>query len=144
MSLNWSVENVEDYETVCKIVMSEDDPNGRYVAGDKLWNPVTESLVWLSISTGINAITEENAAEVYARVRMIEQVNGPMLIRAEVDGKRPTGAAAFITPEEVRAHVGLSTNASPKTRARFLKSFEVDLDAQVRHFEHVTAPKVEA
>ena len=133
MSLNWSVEDVKDYEAVCKIVVPEGIPDQGVAPGESIWNPVTTALVWASLSTGINKITEENAAEVYARVNLTERMDGPLLVRAEVDGVRPKGEDAFITPDEVLDHVGLWTNATPKARAKFLKGFEVNLNHAVRH-----------
>lgn len=148
MALTWSVKNVANHDEVTTWIPSEDDPNGRFKAGDRLWNPVTEALVWASLSTGIGTITEANAAEVYARIHLVEKLFGAMLIRAEVDGVRPSGEAAFITADEVISHIGLSTNASFKdeTRPRFLKrqagSF---LDDGARRFErHLAKAKEQA
>lgn len=140
MPLSWNVENVKDNDEVTTWVPDHDDPSGRYKAGDRMWHPVTEALVWLSISTGINEITEENAAEVFARINLSERLNGPQLIRA-IDpetGERPKDAAAFITPEEVERHIGLWTNASPKTRTQFLKTFEYDLNSAAQRYERAT------
>jgi hypothetical protein len=142
MSLNWSVEAVQDYETVCKITVDHDDPSGRYVAGDKLWNPVTEALVWSCVAVGLRGITESNAGEFFARVRLVEQTEGPMLVRA-VDpetGERPSGAKAFITEAEVLAHVGLSTNVTNETRSQFMKRISQRVDSLVAHFDR-TAEK---
>lgn len=140
MALSWSVEKIKDSDEVTTLVVTEDDPNGRYKAGDQLWHPVTEALVWLTISTGIREITAKNAAEVYARIHLLERLNGAQLIRA-VDpetGERPEGQAAFITPEEVEKHIGLSTNASLKNRAQFFKTFEYDLKSAIQRYERET------
>ena len=136
MSLNWSVEDVEDYETTCWLVLAEGDPNRGVEPGGKILNPVTECLIFMTLGVGIGRITKDNADEFYARVNFTETVNGEVLIRAEVDGVRPTGLAARITPAEVKAHIGLSTNASFKdeSRANFLKRFNVDLDAAARRY----------
>lgn len=137
MALTWSVEKVEDYETVCKIVAAYDDPSRDVKVGDTIWNPVTEALIWASLSTGIGTITEANAAEVFGRIRLIEQLFGPLLIRAEVDGVRPEGEKAFITVDEVRSHIGLSTNASFKDeiRSKWLKrQAGYFVDAEVRRY----------
>lgn len=97
--------------------------------------------MWLTLSTGINEITVDNADEFFARVNMLERVNGPQLIRAQgADGMRPKGSEAFITPEEVYAHIGLYSNASPKTRQQFLKTFALDLDDAKKRYRRVTEP----
>jgi hypothetical protein len=145
--LTWSVEDVKDFDEVTTWIPDHDDPNGRYKAGDRLWHPVTETLVLLTLGTGIGRIKESNADEVYARIRLIETLHGAMLIRAvDENGERPEGDAAFITKDEVLAHVGLSTNASytDESRAKFLKRQAGDfLDEQrgffKRHVEKLAA-----
>lgn len=138
MPLTWSVEKVANHDEVTTWIPDHDDPHGRYKAGQRMWNPLTETLVMLSMATGIGTITEENASEVFARIRIIERLNGPMLIRAEVDGVRPVGEKAFITEDEVAAHVGLSTNAryTDETRAKWLKRYVGgDLDTESRRYD---------
>ena len=92
-----------------------DDPNGRYKAGEDQWHPVTVALIWHTLGTGIGTITEANADEVYARIRLIESLHGASLRNAE--GEQP------ITMEDVQRHIGLHTNASftDESRAKFLK-----------------------
>src|SRR5262245_8466836 len=62
MPLTWDVTDVKDHDEVTTLVVVEDGVEKR------LWHPVTETLVWMSMSTGIGRITEANAAEVYARI----------------------------------------------------------------------------
>lgn len=133
MALNWSCEDVVDGENVCYITTTEDDPNNGTVAGDRIWNPVTMSLVWASLQTGIGRITTKNAAEVYARLRFIETVCGPMLRRGD-------GAPHEITVEEVQAHIGLSTNATynDDSRAKFYKRFDWELNSFKQRYERET------
>jgi len=114
MPLTWNVEHVENHQEVTTLHTDEGDQ----------WHPVTMALVYLTMSTGIGRITEANAGEFYARTNLLERLVGPQLIRPEgEDGERPTGYAAFITPDEVRAHVGLATNACFKDepRSKWLK-----------------------
>lgn len=75
-------------------------------------NPTTEALIWFSIMTGIAEITAKNAAEVFNRISFYEKLEGAMLQDGGGD-KYP------ITFEQVRAHIGLRTNASPKTKGQF-------------------------
>jgi len=114
MPLTWSVENVENYQEVTTVIATADDPNHGIKVGDALWSPITNTLVMLTMGTGINTITAENVDEVFARIRLIEKLHGAMLIA-------PGGGDRFITREEIEAHVGLRTNASSLTRAQFLK-----------------------
>lgn len=114
MALTWDVGKIHDYKNVTTVIAPEDDPSIGVKKGQELWSPVTTSLVWLTIATGIGEITKDNADEVYARVALVERLHGAYLIR---DGKE-----RYITPEEVHAHIGLVTNVFPtETRAKFLK-----------------------
>lgn len=129
MSLNWNVGGIENSDEVCWIEATEDDPMHGIEKGKSYMNPLTNVLIWATISVDLGSITQENAGEFFARLRFTEKQLGPFLIRAEVDGVRPEGVNAFITPEEVIAHIGLVCNVSNKTRAAWLKRWNQDLDA---------------
>ena len=62
-------------------------------------------------------ISRADAAEFFARLRFIEKLDGALLIHAEVAGERPSGTAAFIAPEEVVEHIGLTVPVRPLSRA---------------------------
>lgn len=128
MSLNWTLDKIADWDSVCYMAAPCDIPSQFIAEGDRMMNPVTNALIWSTIAVDLPGITRENAAEFFARLRFTERLDGPMLIRAEVDGKRPEGYAAFITPEEVVAHIGLTANVTAKSRAQWLKRFSNDLD----------------
>lgn len=66
---------------------------------------VTEGLIFTTIGVGINHITKENAEEFWTRMDM----------QAMAYGNPGTGT----TLEQVREHIGLKTNASPKTKTAF-------------------------
>ena len=131
MALHCNLEDIADHEVVCFIEATADDPNHGVTKGDRLLNPVTEALIWATIAVDLPGITRENAGEFFARLRFTEQTDGPMLIRAEVDGERPKGYDAFITAREVIAHIGLTANVSPLSRAKWLSKFGRDLDRSV-------------
>lgn len=137
MALRWDLSKIQD-EDVCWVEATQDDPNHGVVAGKKYMSPVTNALIWSTIAVDLGAITEANAGEFFARVRMWESVYGPFLIRAEVDGKRPEGAAAFITESEVRSHIGLSVNVVDVPRAKWLKRFSREMDDMVVRFNRQT------
>lgn len=80
---------------------------------DSMPNGVTEALIWATIPVGISRITDDNAPEFFDRCEMLADVYGAPLV---ADGKDRR-----LTFEEVKAHVGLKTNASPKTPAQFGK-----------------------
>jgi len=135
LALTFDFTAIEDSENVCFIEAPCDIPMDGISKGDRMMNPVTNTLIWSTIAVDLPGITAENCGEFFARLRFVERLDGAFLIRAEVDGKRPEGAAAFITEEEVLAHVGLKCNVSPKTRAQWLKRFTHDLDRSAFRFE---------
>ena len=134
MALSWNLQAVKD-QSICWVEATEDDPNHGIVKGEKYMSPVTNALIWSTIAVDLPGITEDNAGEFFARLRLWERTFGAFLIRAEVDGKRPEGAAAFITEAEVLAHVGLTCNVSPVSRAKWLKRFDSELSTLVARFE---------
>jgi hypothetical protein len=87
---------------------------------DAVW-PITNALIWGTMSVGMNSISEVDWKEFYRRCYMIETIHGSWL---NFNGKpRP------ITPEDVKSHIGLKTNASNLTNAKFKN----DIDRRLRY-----------
>ncbi len=70
---------------------------------------LTSCLVSACLNVGIPTITEANAREFYARVRVHEALVGAL----RGNDKGPM----FMQPHEVRSHIGLRTNVTPKSEA---------------------------
>ena len=87
---------------------------------DAVW-PITNALIWGTMSVAMNEITEDNWKEFYTRCYMIETIHGTWLNQ---NGKRRP-----ITPEDVKDHIGLHTNASTLTKAKF----KADIDRRLRY-----------
>jgi hypothetical protein len=102
MSLNWDLSKIKDQETLCWVGVADDAP----------MNPITEALIFASIAIGTPMITAENVAEAYTRLSMWQDVVGALVVDVG-------GADRFVTPDDVRAHIGLKTNASAYTTAKF-------------------------
>ena len=124
MALNWNVSKVENFKTVC------------YNADGKV-NGVTETLIWATMIIGMNGITEKNAEEFFFRISMREKLHGAL--RRDWSGENPVDV--FVTWDEVKTHIGLGTNATNMTRAKFIKhtvnQFERDMVFIVRNAETV-------
>ena len=124
MALNWNVGKVENFKTVC------------YNADGKV-NAATETLIWATMIIGMNSITEKNAEEFFIRISMRERLHGAL--RRDWSGDKPVDV--FVTWDEVKAHIGLGTNATNITRAKFIKHtvnmFERDMKFSVRNAEAV-------
>jgi hypothetical protein len=80
-------------------------------------NPVTTTIIFGTMITGIGELTEQNAPEFYARLHLAEQLRGPLAYNGH-------GEPITITPQYVKGHIGLKTNVFPKeTRAAWLKRY---------------------
>jgi len=112
MALTYDLTAIPNHEERCY----EQRDDGLYL------NPVTEHLIWASLNTGIGSITTKNYHEVWRRLRMWSHV---------LDGRKP-----YVTAEDVRNHIGLSTNASRKTKHQFhshvIRLVDRELDAKER------------
>jgi hypothetical protein len=124
MSLDWNLTKISNNTEVCW----EKNEDGT----DKL-NPVTESLIWLTMGIGMGSITEDNQSDFYCRVVMYEKLFGTMLSYWK-DSKK---VSVPITPEDIHNHVGLTTNVSKGTDASFRKRIvENFIREQKRNFNY--------
>lgn len=119
MSLNYELGKIKDWKTVTRATAEHDDPGRGYKKGDEIMSPVTNTLIWCTLGIGMGEITEENVYEFYGRLRIQEALNGAYLrYHEEGGGIRDE----YITLEQVKAHIGLTTNVFPKrTHSEFLK-----------------------
>jgi len=113
MALTWNVENVKDNDSICFIPTGETDEDGKAL---RRMNPVTHALIFATMSVGMGRITEGNAPEFYARLNIMERLHGDMIHRAEGFEGDPK-----ITPQEVRAHIGLYCNVGFETREEWTR-----------------------
>jgi hypothetical protein len=98
MSLNYDLQNVKaDWKS------------------DDVW-PITNALIWGTMSVGMNSITEANWREFYTRAYIIQTIHGSWIYE--------NGDHRFITPQEIRDHIGLGTNATNYTAAKFKSSID--------------------
>lgn len=109
MSLNWDGRKIRAVEQ-----LHNDDPKRPNAIGVG-WL-ITDSLVWASLFTGMDRITEENWQQVYIRTRAAHAVLGMCVYRKLKDD---TYVEQALTPGMVRRRIGLETNVSPKTDAQF-------------------------
>ena len=99
MSLNWNLKEIKNHKEVCWYTDDE---------GDEYMNRVTDTLIWCTMFVDIGEITEKNAPQFYARVRLIEVLQeSPFLWEGGIDTPR---TPRHITLADVEAHIGLSTN----------------------------------
>lgn len=114
MSLNWSIEAIENHDEL--LVEAPPDQGG-----GKMLDPLTEAFIWASMVTGLGknwTLDATFAPEFYARIKVYERLTSP-LVYDVVEGERKPH---LVTPEDVQRRIGLSVNVSPVTRASFLKN----------------------
>jgi len=119
LALTYEFTNIKDYKNVVWIA----DPTEANPDQVRM-NPVTEVLIFGTMSVGLGSITDKNVDEFAARFRIIEKVHGPML----VDGE---GKHRFVTDEEFTAHIGLVCNVSNETRAQWARRIFVTKQTSV-------------
>jgi hypothetical protein len=76
----------------------------------------TEALIFSTMSIGMNTITDTNANEFYARVKVLEGSIGSF-VSVIVDGEFTD---YYFTPADIQRRIGLHTNGSSDTRTKFL------------------------
>lgn len=110
MALHWNISNCKNH----KSLQTEDE-----------W-PITNALIWATMSVGIRDITEETIPEFYARLRVWENIVGPMLWgKDEETGKLEERK---VEVDDLRKRIGLHTNASSMTRAEWRKNLAAYFD----------------
>ena len=106
MALTWNVTQIANHETVTTSPFPGWDKKPQ-------WHPATEALVWLSVHCGYSEIIEKNAEEVAYRVGIWESYIGATMVWG--------GGDLRVSEQDVRNHIGLTTNASRLSRAEFKK-----------------------
>ena len=101
MALNWDITKCNNMEAL---------------QSDTEW-PVTNAVIWSTLAVEIGDLTEKTVNEFYARVKLWETVNGALTYTKD-------GADYFITLEDLRKRIGLSTNVSNLPRGKWLKRIE--------------------
>jgi hypothetical protein len=107
MSLNFNFEKIANYMDV--VWIGEGD--------ERRMNPVTEALIFGTMTVGLGSITDSNVDEFAARFRVIEKIHGAQLYKPNPDG--PGTIDWFVSDEDFIAHIGLSCNVSNETRSKW-------------------------
>lgn len=123
MSLNWTILQDPTVQTERLEVYGEQ-------AGSMIY-----TISGLMLNVGIQQITEANAGEFFARIKLHEALHGAARIGA--------AGPVFTTADDVRLHIGLRTNVSNLTRRGFLtKHIEHQLDRSVNKYRiQTTTPE---
>ena len=116
MSLDWSIKEVKQYNRLYrKLEKGEEGFSETEVMKRLRQHP--DRIIWYTMIIGMRDITDKNWEQFYERVRIWERVVGSNYYRT-VRGKHKE---VFITKDEVKRMIGLSTNASLYTPKQFQK-----------------------
>ena len=114
MALHWNIGDCENHKELI-ICTNPDAPEDEREY--KLSN-LTNNLIWATITVGIPKITLTNYKDFYARVYFLNDIHGG-IIQKWNDTKKEFER---VTLEDIERHVGLTTNASRISRAKFIKA----------------------
>jgi hypothetical protein len=122
MALHWNITN-------CKDSKSLQTPEE--------W-PITNALIWSTMSVGIRDINEKTIPEFYARLSVWESIVGPMFYEDDEEGKTTERG---VTLDDLRKRIGLHTNASSMTRAEWRKNIAAYLDRKADDYKRSAEQK---
>lgn len=115
MSLDWNASACKDSRAIGVGLKSAD-----MTKTDKIAWAKTEHIIFASMLTGLDKkkweITEEGAAELFARIRVLELTNVITPVRWLKHGEVED---CPITYADIVARIGLRTNVAPVTRNQF-------------------------
>ena len=105
MSLTWDISRVKDHDDL--IIMN--------VEGENELNVLTATIINMTISVGINQITEKTYKTFYIRGKELEVASG---MRGYIRDTRDGTTRMPLLPE-IQAHIGLITNAAPLSNRKW-------------------------
>jgi hypothetical protein len=155
MSLDWSLEKVEDWDSNCyiKVGLGDNAYNQIEVRGSNHWffekdemkkatsvkkcmNPITDTLISHTMSFDLGSIKESNIEEWQFRIWVTEQLQGSPILVSRWNAEQGICEDSQITVSDLRNHIGLFTNVADKTRNQWItKVFKRDYMYR-RHFKN--------
>lgn len=95
MALNWNMAKIHNWKEVNTTAE---------------W-PVTDAIIWYTWLCGVELSNEANAEKLYGRISRMEKQDGSRLMSK--------GKPSYITLEDVKRRIGLTTNGGRKTETEF-------------------------
>jgi addiction module HigA family antidote len=77
------------------------------------WHPVTDKLIWMTMTVDVGELTEKTVDEFYWRMRLLQLFDGPNFQFVD-------GTDVYLTMEDLRDHIGLRTNVITIDRKKWL------------------------
>jgi hypothetical protein len=121
MALSWDITRVKDHKTVCYREALDDDGKPELDDDGKPLHqlaPLTNALIWATITVDLGEITEANYREFAWRLRLYTATTGTaLMLKTDAEGNT-TGYDP--TEEEVRSHIGLQCNVCDITMPQYM------------------------
>jgi hypothetical protein len=121
MALTWDITRIKDHKAVCyRDALDDDGKPEKDADGNQLFQlqPLTEALIWATITVDLGEITEDNYREFAWRLRLYTATTGnALMFKTDAEGNR-TGYDP--TEDEVKAHIGLKCNVCDLTTAKYM------------------------
>lgn len=114
MALHWNLEKIADHDKLWLPAPTESDKDGCILSG------VTEALIWASMSVDLGSITEQNIPEWIWRLAFLQEISKADFLLEKTAEDKPPKSRNF-TVEEVKRHIGLTTNVITESRAKFVR-----------------------
>lgn len=122
MPLSWNIGDIEMYKDDVDKAYIEREENGQKVY-DLV--PMTKAFIFWSGATGYGSITKSNAAEYYARSKVVEKICNTSFMQGW--GKDEDGNSyvkdIYIEMQNVKDHIGLATNHNTFSTTQWLDIF---------------------
>lgn len=112
MSLNWNASKVANMAAIgVGLLEAEMTPDQRIE-----WAK-TEHIIWSMLVVGLGAITEKNVDDAYERLSAYERAMENVV--TTISPTDVSGVKHYLTLEDIRKRIGLTTNVTQTTRAAF-------------------------
>ena len=141
MSLNWSLDKIEGYKELCwKPALDKDGKQIIDEDGDErvTLEPITDCLIWGTMCVEMGKITEQDFEEFRRRLVEAHKVGIAPSINFYNDEK-DRWETRIPTLEEVKAHIGLSTNVYGRGKNPGIRAFNARIKRRRKELE----PKAE-
>jgi hypothetical protein len=142
MPLNWSVREVKNSDDICYFTAVKTRTFDGVIRGEEYTHPITDNIVWQTMSLGLNEITEGNIDEWEKRLALayhIDWISKMVVFAGYEDDGNIKWEPRMITRADLVNHIGLNTNASYETagawRKRVMERMEEEGLRELRYAE---------
>ena len=116
MSLDYNLSDIKNYNSLYRKLKKGEEGYSETEVYKKL-KPQFERIIWVTMIIGIREITDKNWERFYNRINIWEKVFGSGYYKRN----RKKLVPILVTKEDVQRMIGLRTNASPLSDAKFKK-----------------------